>query len=58
MNAFGESTDLSDRGFQQPGRFGEQRLGRRSSSHGSAGKLDEHRQCDEMLLGAVMQIAF
>ncbi len=52
----GESADLGDRGLQQSGGFGEQRL--ISVVFGGAGELDEHRQGDEVLLGAVMQVAF
>ncbi len=56
VNTVGESADLGDRGLHQPGRLGEQRL--ISVVFGGAGELDEHRQSDEVLLGAVMQVAF
>ena len=49
-------TNLGDRGLHQLGRLGQQRLA--SVAFGVAGQLDEHRQRDEVLLGAVMQITF
>ena len=52
----GEPADLGDRGLQQLGRLGQQRL--ISVVFGVAGQLDEHRQRDEVLLGAVMQVTF
>ena len=56
VNPVGESADLGDRGFQQPGGLGEQRP--TPVVCGAAGKLDEHRQGDKVLLGTVMQVAF
>ena len=52
----GESADLGDRGLQQPGRLTEQRL--IAVVFGGAGELEEYRQSDEVLLGAVMQVTF
>ena len=56
VNPVGESADLGDRGLQRLGGLGEQRL--ISVVVGGAGELEEHRQRDKMLLGAVMQVAF
>ena len=56
VDTVGESADLGDRGLQQPGGLDEQRL--ISVVFGATGKLDEHRQRDEVLLGAVMQVTF
>ena len=52
----GEPTNLGDRRIHQLGRLGQQRLD--AVTFGVAGQLDEHRQRDEVLLGAVMQITF
>ena len=51
-----EPADLGDRVVEQAGRLGEQRL--ILTVFGFAGELDEHCQRDEVLLGAVMQVAF
>ena len=56
VDPVGEPTNLGDGRIHQLGRLGQQRLD--AVTFGVACQLDEHRQRDKVLLGAVMQIPF